>query len=295
MKLSKLETKISESYSNADYLISLLRKIDLEKTINAAISKIEDALKTNDSNKIISISGIVLSSINIKLTSISSDNDKKSIEYLLADIFQDYLDSIVHLQNGQEVLSQISENLKNTCELHGYDYSAMIKIFNIEKHIVLLPKLKVNKSLYYKWNGQLDELDELVRDIFDKKWIYSVKEFKRLFKPIEGSLQVRCNKDKKDELLLLFQVLKEYCLIQPKGKNNSGHFTPFVTYAIDNEENYLFEKAINKHHDKMKRKMYEYKVLKGRIESIVVQNMDKTIRQLRDNGHCPLKKTVITG
>jgi hypothetical protein len=294
MILSKLEKKITESYSNADHLISLLRKIDLEKTINVAISKIEDALKTNDSNKIISISGIVLSSINSKLTYLNSDNEKKSIEYLLADIFQDYLDNIVHLQNGQDVLAQINENLKNTCELHAYDYSAMIKIFNIEKHIVLLPKLKINKSLYYKWNGHLEELDELARDIFDKKWIYSVKEFKRLFKPIEGSLQVRCNKDKKDELLLLFQVLKEYGLIQPKGKNNSGHFTPFVNYAIDNEENYLFEKAINKHHNKMKRKMDEYEVLKGRIELIVVQNMDKTICRLRDNGHCPQKKSLIT-
>lgn len=287
MILSKLETKISESYSNAENLISLLRKIDLENTINTAISKIESALKTNDSSKIISISGIVLSSINNKLSLLKDENDKKSIEYLLADIFQDYLNSIVQLANGQEILSQIDENLKSTCELHGYDHSAMVKIFNIEKHIVLLPKLNVDKRLYYKWNGQLEELDELAKDILDKKWILSVKEFKRLFRPIEGGLQIRCNKEKKDELLLLFQVLKEYCLIQPKGKGNSGHFAPFVTYAIDNEENYLFEKEINKHHDLMKRKMPEYKVLKGRIESIVLQNADKTIRQLRDNGHCP--------
>jgi hypothetical protein len=295
MPKSKLEKKITEYYSNSDYLISLLRKIDLESTINKAISKIERALITKDSNSIVSISGIVLSSINSKLTSLKSDNDKKSIEYLLADIFQDYMDSIAQLQNGQEILSQINDNLKDTCELHGFDHSAMLKIFNIEKHIVLLPKSKTNKRLYYKWKGQLEELDELTRDIYDKKWIYSVKEFKRLFKPIEGSLQVRCNKDKKDELLLLFHVLKEYCLIQPKGKNNSGHFTPFVTYAIDNEEKFLFEKAINKHHEKMKRKLAEYEVLKGGIESIVVQNVDKTIRQLRDNGHCPPKKTLITG
>ncbi|MDD2200067.1 MAG: hypothetical protein PHE08_10115 [Bacteroidales bacterium] len=295
MVLSLLEKKITDSYSNAEYLIELLRRIDLEKTINVAISKIEDALKTNDSNTIISISGIVLSSINSKLTSLKSDNDKKSIEYLLADIFQDYLNSIAQLQNGQEILAQINENLKNTCDLHGFDHSAMVKIFNIEKHIVLLPKSKTNKRLYYKWNGQLEELDELARDIYDKKWIYSVKEFKRLFKPIVGSLQIRCNQNKKDELLLLFHVLKEYCLIQPKGKNNSGHFAPFVTYAIDNEEKFLFEKAINKHHEKMKRKLSEYNVLKGRIESIVDQNADKTIRQLRDNGHCPQRKRLITG
>lgn len=279
MPLSKLEKKIKDSYSDSNFLISIIRKIDLEASLNRMIDLIETALFDNNTSKVKAISGVILNEINTKIGKIKDLDEKKKIEYLLADIFQEYIENIAYQENGKNILIQINENLKSTCDLLGYDYNAFSKIFNIDKHIILTPQRKNLNQLHYEWIGKSIEIDEIAKDIYDKKWIYSVKEFKRLFKPVTGNLQIRCNREKKKELLLLFHILKEKGLIRPIGKGNSGHFAPFVKYAIDNEEKYLFEKAANKFHDSIKRKESEYSAIKRKVEGIVMQNVSKSNRQ----------------
>lgn len=280
MKYTKLENKIRQHYGNSDHLINLLRKIDLEKSLILAIEKIETAIKSNNKNLLISLSGNILLAVNSKIVSLNNEQDKKHLEYFFADFFQDYINTIIQHPEGQNLLKQINDNLKNTCEFQGYDYTALSNILNLEKHIILLPKPKNDNPIYYTWNGRIEELDEISKDIQDKKWINSVKEFKRLFKPIVGNLQVICNKEHRDELLLLFHILKEKNLIIPKGKGNSGHFAPFIKYSLDNDGKFLFEKAVNKHHESMKRNLLKYNDLKQKTELLVSKNASKTL----DNG-----------
>lgn len=279
--MSKLELIIHETYGNSDELIELVRKVDLEKALNIMLNKIEEALETGDINKIVSISGLLLSGINSKLGGHSNPEEKQKLEYLIADIFEKYLLIISNLPDGPNILTQVDENLKEACELANYDYKALSSIFNIQRHVILLPQTKVRTRYHYEWLGLAYELDELIRDIADKKWIYSVKEMKRLFAPVSGNLQIRCNPDKKEELLILFHVLKEKRMITPKGKGNSGHFTPLCTYAVDNGGNFIYQKAVNKLHHRLKNNPNKYADILGKVESIVSENAYRSLKTMK--------------
>ena len=276
--MSKLESLIYETYGNADELITLVRKVDLENSLNVMLDKIEGALESDDSNKIVTISGLMLSGINSKLGNHPDPNEKQKLEYLLADIFERYLFLISKKPDGPQILALVDENLKETCEIAGYDYNALSSLFNIKKHVVLLPQRK-SYSYHYEWHGVQYELDEVIRDIADKKWIYSVKEMKRIFAPVSGNLQVRCNPQKKAELLILIHVLKEKEMITPKGRGNSGHFTPICTYAVDNGGNFIYQKAVNKLHHRLKQNTTKYAELIGKAESIIRNNAPKSAGQ----------------
>lgn len=277
--MSKLEKKIRSTYGNANELISLVRKVNLEKSLNIILSKIEVAIEEKNKDRIVGIAGAMLTGVNSKLGPITNSEEKQKLEYLLADIFEEYLILISNQSDGQLILSQVDENLKETCEINGYDYAAFSILFNIKKHVILLPQLKNYSRCYYKWNGLDYELDGIIRDITDKKWIQSVKEMKRLFAPVDGNLHIRCDVNKKSELLLLIHLLKENGLILPKGKGNSGHFKPFCTYAVDNDGNFLFKNAVNKYHHRLKSKPSEYADLRRKVLKIITNNASNSLRQ----------------
>lgn len=277
--MSNLENKIRNAYGNADELIDLVRKVDLEKSLNIILGKIEAAIQEKNIERIVTIAGPMLSGINSKLGPVANPEEKQKIEYLLADIFEEYLVLISNQSQGQMLLSQVDENLKETCEIAGYDYTALSNLFNIKKHVILLPQLKINNRHYYEWSGVDYELDGIIRDIADKKWIYSVKEMKRLFAPVDGSLQIRCDVNKKSELLLLIHLLKEKGLILPKGKGNSGHFKPFCTYAVDNDGNFLFKNAVNKFHHRLKSRSSSYEGLRAKALKVIINNATKSLEQ----------------
>ncbi|MCB0476749.1 MAG: hypothetical protein KDC84_01205 [Crocinitomicaceae bacterium] len=277
--MSKLESIIYETYGSADELIALVRKVDLETNLNTMLDKIESALESDDHNKIVAISGPMLSGINNKLSNHSNQDEKQKLEYLLADIFEKYLIIISQKKDGPNILAQVDENLRETCEIAGYDYDALTSLFNIRKHVVLLPQRKIQSRYYYEWNGIPYELDEIIRDIADKKWIYSVKEMRRVFSPVTGNLQIRCNPERKAELLIFFHKLKEFNLITPKGRGNSGHFRPICTYAVDNEGNFIYQKAVNKLHNRLKNNLKRYAELTGKAEKIIESNAPKSIGQ----------------
>jgi hypothetical protein len=282
--MTHFEKIIRVNYANADELIQLVRSIDLENVINIALKQIEAAIKSGDKQKLINISGIILTSVNSKIQTLINSGDKVKVEYLLADIFQDFLSQIPINEDNKSILYQIQDSLKTTCELNNYDFNSLVSLLNLEKHLILLPKHE-KRGLYYFWNGKSEELDGLVREIYDKGWINSVKEFKRLFKPVTSDLMVHCNQNKMNEILLLFQVLKETHLIQPKGKGSSGHFSPLVQYSVDNDENFLFKKSPNRIHEIMKRNMSKYLMDKRFIEEIVKANTSTSLRHLVVNGH----------
>jgi hypothetical protein len=289
--MTKLEKKIRNAYGNAEELITLVRKVGLEKILSNTLTQIEATIKTKDYDKLASLSGTILTGVNSKLSMVSNQAEKQKIEYLLADIFEKYLITIGDQPNGSETLQQVDENLKSTCKIAGYNYSTLSSLFNVKKHLVLLPQSRINKGLYYEWvSREKKELKELVRDIADRKWIYSAKEFIRLFSIVEGNLQIRCYPDKKGELLIFFQVLKDNGLIKPKGSGSSGHFAPIVQYARDNEKNILFQKAVNKEHNKLKANTTAHEELTRKIEGMIAQVAEKSWGQRIDNRRYPKRR-----
>jgi hypothetical protein len=286
--MSNLENRIRSTYGNADELIVLVRKVDLENVINKSIEEIERALKIQDSTKLIAISGTILNNVNSRIVELKDPEEKQNIEYLLADIFQYYLGQVATQSNGPQIVKGIHDNLKITCEISGYNFEEFSAVLNIKKHQVLIPQ--TNKNLHYEWLGDEDELERLIQAIHDRGYFRSLKEFKKLFKPIIGNLVIVCNKDAKNELLLFFHLLKEDKLIRPKGKGSSGHFAPFVQYAVDNDSNFLFEKDINKKHELLKRNPVKYQKLTMKIRGVIGNCIRKEDGQAVDNGHCPPKK-----
>lgn len=261
-----------ENYQNSDDLHALLIKYNLDEIITKAIESINGKLNGNEFNELPKISGMILNDINGIISNINNRNEKKQIEYLLSDIFQDYIKNISIQDNSDTVINDIIENLKIACEYRGYDYNILTQILGLEKTKVLKPK-SITKKTYYEWLGKETELDEITRDLADKKIIYSIKEFKKLFKPITDSFYVKFNKKYKDEIIVFFQLLKDKKLIKPKG--TSGHFAPLTQYSVDNENVFLIKKAINKEHERIKKNVVRHQEIKKKLTVVIEKNLIK--------------------
>lgn len=268
---SKLQKIIQDKYFDHAEIIKLIKKYRLEQIINKSIQTVESRLENHDFDNIPNISGILLTNVNSLVGQITESSDKIKIKYVLGDLFQDYLNIISSQKEGKAILQKIQENLITACEIGNHDYSDLIKYLGLEKSKILIPNLNPN-LIYYEWYGKDYELDELSKDLYDMKIIYSVKEFKKLFKPITKNLIVRCNPEKRDILFVLFQLLKDQELIKPQGI--SGHFAPIVRYCMDNEESFLFKKAANKFHDILKRKKDKYLKIKDLVLNIINNNIN---------------------
>lgn len=274
--MTSIEKIILDKYANANELIPLIKEFKLIDIINNAIKQIDIKFKNGQIDNLPRLSGIILNDINSHLSGINDLEKKRKIEYLLGDIFHDFLIEIEKSKDAQNILKEIQLNMKEACEYRGYNYEILSSYLNLEKHQILLPK-PVQKLIYYDWNGKNEELDELSKDIYDMEIILSTKEFKRMFKPIQGHLSVHCNIDHYEKLLILFQIFKKFHLITPKG--NSGHFAPLVQYAVDKDGDFLIKKSANKEHEKLKRNKAKYGQLWNKLEKTVRANAGDSMRQ----------------
>lgn len=272
--MSLLYQKLKDKYGNSDDLINVIERYNLHDILIKAINNIETKLENIELTSLINISGIVLTQVNSVLSSIQNQDDKRQLEYLIADIFDDYLKLVYAQPNSEEIINGIVENLRLVCEYNGYDFEVLHRMLNIEKHEFLLPR-QPTKNVYYEWLKTQQELDDITKDLAASKIIYSIKEFKSLFKENRGNTKVRFYREKKAEVIILFQVMKELKLAKPKGKGNSGHFAPFVEYAVDNENNFFIENAIFREHDKLKRTKDKYLNIKEKMQNLLKMNLKR--------------------
>lgn len=266
-----LKQKLSQKYENANEIYELLKQYKLEKILTNATIQIDNKLKNNKIDDLPHFSSLILNDINTIISKVNEQEVKRKLEYFLSDLFQDYFSEISNKQNANKILKEIIENIKTACEYKGYNYYELEKLLSLERQTIVVKK--ATNGLYYEWLKLYHELDEIAKDLLDKKYIYSVKEFKKLFTP--DPIFVRFNKNYKDELILFFHILKEEKLIRPRGKNNSGHFSAFVNYALDNEKNFLIEKKINKEHERLKKNNSKYQLLKEKVKNIILVNIKK--------------------
>jgi hypothetical protein len=269
--MKDLKSRLAEKYENSNELLELLEKFNLDKVISNAIRQIENKITNEKFNDLPKISGIILNDINSVIETIKDKEEKTKLEYFLSDIFQDYILQINKLPNSQRIINELIENVKTACEYRGYNYMELDKLLSLEKQTHIIRKF--TNELYYEWLREDYELDEIIRDLKDKNYIYSLKDFKKLFKPHSETLFIKFNKTFTDEIIIFFQLLKEEKLVIPRGKGNSGHFAPFVKYAIDNENNFFIEKPINKEHERIKKNVSKYQLIREKVFQIINGNL----------------------
>ena len=277
--MSQIVEIISSNYQNSSKLIALIRKYEFELFLNQVLTEAELAKDDFQLNKLSELATTTLVKLNENLRDIETE-EKEHLEYLLSDIFQSYLTTI----ESTEILSSIQSSLENTCNVLGYNYSVLEQLLGLKKQAVLKPKLNSNKKLlpYYEWLGLEYELDGLLDFLFKKKIIYSKKEFRKLFFPIFNQTTYRSDKNRVSDLVIIFSILKSKSLIRPKV--NSGHFSPLVSYGVDKEGGYLFEKSPNKLHEYLKRDNDRYVKMRDKYESEINDIVERTLRQRVDNG-----------
>lgn len=286
MSKSFLERKIEEKYQDSDRLIKLVREIELEIILSNSIEQIEQDISNNHFDSLVTKSGFILTNINTRLGKLNDAKKKKDLEYLISDLFVEYLEQVALLENGDQTLLKIQENLKIACGIGEFNYQELSSLLRIEKaatiqHKKILQQDEVTlqhhkitlqreqkKFYYYDWNrDDTYSIDEFANSLYKKNIIFSVKEFKRMFKPVTDKFSVRCNPEKKDLLLVIFDVLKVLGIITPR--EISGHFAPLNFYAVDNNNDILFKKSPNQIHKNLKRNKRKYQKIKEKAEKIV--------------------------
>jgi hypothetical protein len=256
---SLLEKKLQKKYIDADKHIAIIRKYDFENYINKVFQIVDDLKSEKSEKDIISVSNSILTKVNEKLKQVKSENDKKTIKYLLSDIFSEYINELDE-NLSTDFIPTLIENLKRTSLISSYNYSELEKLLQFDFYTTLKPKKKNYKErVYYSWNGKTHQLDTFLKDLRDKNIILKPKEFKMLFQS-SGDAFYYGNKDKTDDLVIIFVILKEMKIVNPKL--TSGYLKPLFEFGLDNENNFLFKKQPNKYHDLLKRNTQNYNKLK---------------------------------
>jgi len=277
--MSKIERLIAKEYQDPQDLIELIRKYDFEKFLNGFLDEFEISISNSNDQRLSDIASLLLTRTNENLKGISLD-EKRKLEFLLSDIFQSLMKTI----QSSEILSKIQGALLDTCNLMGYDYNTLEQMLGLKKQMLLKPKISNMENFpYYKWKGIDYEKDELIRFLKEKGLIYSVKEFRKIFAPISEHFKFHGNKEAEADFIIIFDILKEQNLIQPKVL--SGHYTPLVRYGVDNEGEFLFKNAPNRIHEYAKRDMAGYTLLKGKYTEKINKIAQKTLSQRVVNDH----------
>ncbi len=136
-------------------------------------------------------------------------------------------------------------------------------------------KIRETKYPYYQWLGYDYELNDLIYVLKDKGILTRVKGFRNLFRPVKRPFKYYANAGKVDDLVIVFDILKDKSLIKPKIL--SGHFTPLARYGVDNEESTLFRKPPNKIHEYLKRDNNVYVRIRDKYEEMIHQIAQRSI------------------
>ena len=228
-----------------EYSLNLICKYGLREILHNLISVIELKIsKESYNNGINGISSSFLTNLNTNyLSKITIKEEKEDIEYIIREISMHYLFKYIESVDDPKsiITKNLQEELKSTCELNGYDYYALNKIFPVDD-FVKFANVNSNTDLlnnppvfYYDWKGLPHDFDDLKRNLKSSNCISSTAEFKKIFSKHNGDISISFNRDNIDFLIILFELLYERRLILPKGKN-CGKFHPLNMYGVDFHE-----------------------------------------------------------
>jgi len=261
---SILEQKIQEKYENPTLLLKVIRKYDSEVFLNNVFQLITEFTDKKSENELLSLANTILTKLNDVLFKISNIEERKMVKYAITDIFK--TDILAVNQNlSEHFIPNLINTLKTSSFLLNNNYQELESLLGLKRFDILKSKrFSSTDSPYYDWLGKEYELDEFIKDLKDKNIIESVKDFRKLFSATEKTF-FTVNQAKTEDLVLIFSILKDLELIQPKQK--SGYFSPLVQYALDNEQKVLFTKPPNKIHYALKQKGRWYEEQRENYES----------------------------
>lgn len=268
---SILEQKIKEKYENPTQLLKLIRKHDAEVFLNNVFQLVIEFTDKKSENELVSLATVILTKLDDVLFSIENIEERKMLKYAITDIFKADIQAVSNDLSDDFIPSLIS-TLKTNSFLLNNNYKELESLLGLKRYDILKSKrFSSTEAPYYDWLGKEQELDELIRDLKDKDIIHNITDFKKIFSEAEKTF-FTVNKDKMEDLVLIFSILKDLELIRPKLK--SGYFSPLVHYALDEAKNILFAKPPHKIHYALKQKGRNYEELrtnyKAWIQSLLV-------------------------
>ena len=261
---SVLEKKITANYANSKKLLKVIRKHDSEIFLNNVFQLIDEFTDQKSEKELLALASTILTKLNDVLLKIEDEDERKMVKYAITDIFKIDIRSVSKNLSPNFIPSLIS-TLKTSSFLLNNNYKELESLLGLKRYDILkTERFTSTDAPYYDWLGREHELDEFIRDLYDKKMIASVKDFRKLFTASEHAFFI-ADKEQLDNLVLVFSILKEKKLILPKVL--SGHFAPLVQYGLDNEEKVLFTKPPSKILYALKQKGRSYTEIRGKYES----------------------------
>ena len=260
---SVLKQKITANYADPESLLSIIRKHNAETFLNNVFQLITEFTDQKSEQELLTLSSTILAKLNDLLLSISDEEERRMIKYAITDIFKTDIRAVSKKLSSAFIPSLIS-TLKTNSFLLNNNYKELESLLGLKRYDILKSKRFTSTDApYYDWLGREHELDELIRDLKDKKIISSIKDFKKLFVASEQAF-FDIDKEKITDLVIIFSIFNEFELIQPKIK--SGYFAPLVHYGLDNDKNLLFTKPPNKILYALKQKGRWYDEIRGNYE-----------------------------
>lgn len=285
--LNKLLDKIF--VNNKKESLSLLKVYSLDTFLLTFLEKVNNTkyadFQTNK-NLVTALSSSFLTRINSILESITDNDEKMKLEYILSEISSELMYQVIGRsdKSADIVLSDIKDALTTTCEANNWDKDVLFRMLRIDMlhsiaakanpSLQLTSNNQVPKVYYYDWLLEQTELDELAYDLKDKKVIRSVSEFKKLFAPHNGDLNVRINRIELDFVIVLFDQLKENKFIKTKGTR--GHFVPLKEYCVDFEKNVLIKNEPKRIKEAIVKNPNRHKALQSKV-TVQINNCLKSI------------------
>jgi hypothetical protein len=268
---SILEQKIKEKYQNPTQLLKVIRKHNSEVFLNNVFQLISEFTDKKSENELLSLANIILTKLNDVLFAIDNIEERKMVKYAITDIFKTDIRAVS--QNlSEHFVPNLINTLKTSSFLLNNNYQELESLLGLKRFDILKSKRFLSTNApYYDWLGREFELDEFTKDLKDKNIIHSIKDFKKLFSATEKTF-FTVNKDKINDLVLIFSILKDLELIRPRLK--SGYFSPLVQFALDDEQKVLFIKPPNKILYALKQKARNYEELRDNYQ-IWIQSLIK--------------------
>jgi hypothetical protein len=233
---------LQELFHDPERPLALLRKHKLELLFINSIELISDEIKqrTIDFSKVRDIACNILITVNTRLRDIQDENERGRLEQIAKEVAEYLLMNLLSSsKSSSRILAEITSGLAITSKLNGYNFEALVALLKLSRKSSLF-KLPLRGGYSYSWKGNENDLDDLLRNMKDAGWITSVKAFKTIFTDHNSEvLNIAFAKEKRTDLLALFDVLKVKGLISPKG--GKGHFHPLRVHLVDLENNFLFD------------------------------------------------------
>ncbi|WP_299112032.1 hypothetical protein [uncultured Winogradskyella sp.] len=255
-------------FNNVDESILLLKKYELYDIVQQNLSYLKNK-KERDTKKVFdTITISFLQTVNTILHAIEDIDIRNDLKYILSNIGHYIIDNFADYQILTITeLKSLRESLISLSEIKGYNFK------DIDSHLQLnrLIRKMENKStvasndmpkVYYDWLGNINKLDEIADNLYSERAIKSVKTFKKLFKPEPVNLEI--NPAKSDLVFVLFDILHEKKLIQPK--NRRGKFLALKQHSVDLQGKVLFKKAPKYIKQEIKKREETYYQLRAKAE-----------------------------